>query len=136
MYFEFENNEGENVDPPSYDRSGGISYYQSLASHPTVDYLRIPVTSSSLSTSNGETFPGGNIVTFTAQTEGSAGVHGKDFSFAEPSRVFGGALVATPDFDDPTQDLVLSRIYFSSSSAQLDKLASSQIGLKWQLQLQ
>jgi hypothetical protein len=136
MYFEFENDAGNDVDPPAYDRSGGVEYYLGLNSHPTVDYLRIPITSSSLTTTDDLLFPAGNEVTFTAQTEGVVGVHGKAFTSAAQSRIFGGALVSTPDFDDPTQDLVFSRVYFGSAAAQLQKLASSQIGLKWQLQLQ
>jgi len=56
------------------------------------------------------------------------------FSEASNSKVFGAALVAILDEADATRDLVFSRFYLSTSLQQL-KLASSQIGLEWKIQL-
>jgi hypothetical protein len=136
MLLEFENNGGAEVDPPSYTRADAATYYDSLGTHPDRDILRVPLTASSLESTERNFFPGGNLINFFAQTEGVVGRHGKEFSSAEQSRVFGAALIATPDFDDPTQDLVFSRIYYSDPDQQLIKTAGSQIGLQWRLQFE
>ena len=83
-----------------------------------------------------EMFPDGNLLTIFAESAGTAGVHGKAFSNAADSRVFGGALVAFPDEADPTQDRIFSRFYFDDADSQLDKLVGSNIGLRWPLTLQ
>jgi len=75
--------------------------------------------------------------TFVAQTTGTTGSKTTSpvaFSDAVNSRVYGCALVAYPDFDDKSQDLVLSRFYFSSTS-QIDKSPGSNIGISWPITL-
>jgi hypothetical protein len=136
MFFEFENNSGAAVSPPSFDRNDGMSYYNGLLTSPNRDYLRVPLVASSLNSSDVALFPGGNQLGFFAQTEGVTGVHGKTFSSAVQSRIFGGALVTFPDFGDATQDLVFSRFYFTETDEQLIKLVGSQIGFSWSVTLQ
>jgi hypothetical protein len=131
LYVEFENNGGDAVSAPSYDRSGGLSYYASLALSATRDYLRVPLTAATVSSTDETDYPGGNKITFFAQTQGVVGVHGKAFNDSVQSRVYGGALVAFPDSTDATQDLIFSRFYFADTANQLVKLAGSQIGLEW-----
>lgn len=136
MYLEFENNGGAAVTAPTYDRSGGLSYYNgTLASSPNRDYLRVPLIAATVTSDNPTNFPQGDLVTFYAQSSGSVGVHGKTFSDTVSSRVFGAALVATPLFSDAAQDLVFSRIYWPSTSQQI-KLPSSQIGVTWPISFQ
>lgn len=135
MYLEFENNSGAAVSPPTPVRDEGGSYYESLLTHPTRDYLRLPATAVTLTSTNESLFPFGNRVTAFAQSEGVAGVHGKEFSAAQQSRVYGVALAAYPDFSDATQDLLLSRFYYSDTDDQLVKLTGSQIGVEWRLNL-
>ena len=135
MFLEFENNGGAPVTPPTFDRTGGLSYYQGLALSATRDYIRVPVTAATLESSDEAQFPDGNVMTFFAQTRGVVGVHGKSFSDAEDSRVFGGGLVAIVDEADDTQDIVFSRFYFDAADQQI-KLPSSQIGLEWEIELQ
>lgn len=134
MFLEFENNGGATVTPPTYDRTGGIAYYNGLSSSPTRDYLRVPITAATLSTDTPSIYSN-NVMTFFAQSSGVAGIHGKTFSDSVKSMVFGAALVCTPNFNDPTQDIVFSRIYFSAAGQQV-KLPSSQVGVTWPISLQ
>lgn len=136
MFLEFENvaMATDVVTVPSFDRSGGIDYYDSLALSATRDYLRIPLISATLETTDEVNFPSGNLMTYFGQSQGTVGVHGKTFSDSAISKVFGGALVATPDINDATQDKVFSRFYVPEAEQQA-KLATSQIGLTWQVEL-
>lgn len=134
MYFEFQNlaDPEDEVSAPSYEVSDGIDYYLGLAESEDIDYIRVPLTAATVSSSDADRFPGGNVLTAFAQTSGTVGHHGKTYSDSVNSKVFGGALVAMPDQDDSTQDLVISRFYFDAEKQQL-KLSSSQIGLAWPL---
>lgn len=129
LYIEFENNGGVPVSAPTFDRSGGKSYYDSLSGSGTRDYLRVPMTASTIADSGN-----GKLITFFGQTEGVVGVHGKTFSDTVSSRVFGAALVAFPVYEDDTQDIVHSRFYYESDN-QLVKQAGSQITVTWPLTL-
>lgn len=135
LYVEYENNGGADVSPPTVARTEGGSYYEDLLSSPNRDYLRVPLTAATLTSTDEEKFPFGNRVTFFAQTSGVLGVHGKEFSAAQQSRVYGAALIATPDFGDATQDLVFSRFYYGDADDQLVKLVGSQIGIEWRVNL-
>jgi hypothetical protein len=136
MYLEFENvaSPGDPVTVPDYDRetSSGVAYYNGLSSSLNRDYLRVPLIATSTGTSDAAEYPNGNRATFFAQTTGLTGVHGKSFSEAANSVIFGGALVALVDENDPTKDLVLSRFYLPVPNQQ-PKLATSQIGFEWRL---
>lgn len=135
MYIEFENNGGAAVSTPTFDRSGGLDYYDSLSASVTRDYLRVPITASTLTSTDDELFPDGNLITFFAQTTGVVGVHGKTFSDSVSSRVYGGAIVSFPVAGDASQDIVHSRFNFTAAANQLVKLAGSQISLTWPLTL-
>lgn len=136
MYLEFENNSGAAVSPPAYSRDEGVSYYTSLSSSPERDYLRVPLTAATLTSTDEDLFPRGNRLTFFAQTEGTAGINGKPYDSASQSRLYGGALVVTPDFTDPAQDLIFARFYWSDTADQMIKLVGSQCGLEWRETLQ
>lgn len=133
MYLEFENNGGAAVSPPSLDRDtgGDLAYFDALGDSPTRDFLRVPLSGVTLSSTDPDQFPHGNKLTYFAQTSGIAGVHGKAFSAAQQSRVYGGCLVATPEADDRTQDIIVHRFYFTDAAKQLIKLDNQQIGLEW-----
>lgn len=135
MYLEFANNGGLDEDVPDYDREDGISYYDGLGLSATRDYLRVPVTAMTGSSSDNDLYPGGNTTSIYVQTSSGTGVHGKTFSDAQNSRVFGCALVSYPVFADATQDLVIARFYFPVDE-QIDKLANQEIGVAWQLVLE
>jgi len=137
MYFEFENvaSPGDPVTVPTFDRSEGLDYYDDLSGSGTKDYIRAALVSTPMiGVKTGyESYFGtneGNKLTFFALTSGATGVHGKTFSDSVNSKVYGLALVATPVFADPTQDVIFARTYFQSSE-QVVKEASSQIGGTW-----
>lgn len=138
MYIEFMNagDPGDPVTPPSFTRDAGegVDYFNSLATDPDRDYMRVPLVAARLDTSDETNFPHGNMPTFFAQTTGVTGVHGKPFSDVNNSIVYGGALVAFVDPNDATRDLVFSRFYLATEHQQA-KLPTSQIGLEWELTL-
>lgn len=138
MYLEYENtaSPGDPVTPPSFDEYAGVDYYTDLALSSDRDYLRVALqTTPLLGVLSGyeDYFPDttkGNQVSFYSQSQGTAGVHGKAFTAAANSTVFGAALVAMPVAGDPSQDIVIARTYFSTPN-QIGKTASRQIGLNW-----
>lgn len=134
MYFEFRNldDPDTDVDAPSYGRGDGIAYYEGLSDSADTDYVRVPLTAVTVTSANTTRYPGGNVTNAIAQTSGVTGVNGKSFSDTVNSKVFGGALVASPDPNDASRDLIVSRFYFPAGS-QLPKLAGSQLGLNWPL---
>lgn len=134
MYLEFENvaSPGDTVTVPTFDRSRNVSYYNNLSSSPDRDYLRVDLSSATVSSSDTTDFPKGNSVLFSARSAGLVGVHGKTFSDSANSVIYGAALVSFVDGNDATQDLIYSAAYFSTATQQA-KLASSQVGIEWEL---
>lgn len=132
-YIEFENNGGAPVAPPTFLQSEGREYYDGLESDANRDYLRVSAVFSALESTDEDRYPLGNQARFILLTQGVAGEHGKPFSDLVSSRVYGGALVAFVDPDDPTQDLLHSRFYFEDPDDQLVKPAGDQIHLSWPL---
>lgn len=139
MYIEFENvaAPADPITPPTYGRDEGLEYYDGLSSSGTKDYIRTALASTPmLGVKSGfEDYFGtneGNKLTFFAQTAGATGVHGKTFSNAANSKIYGAALIATPVFIDPTRDVVFARSYFEIAE-QVVKEASSQIGITWEI---
>lgn len=135
MYLEFENvaSPSDTVSAPSFDRTRDITYYDDLSGSANRDYLRVPMTAATIS-SEGTGFSN-NQITFFARSSGTAGVHGKTFSDSVNSKIFGASLVAFVDNNDATQDLLFSSFYFDTANQQL-KLATSQVGIEWELTLQ
>lgn len=130
MYIEFKNlaDPSDPITPPPFDRTGGIAYYNGLASSPDTDFLRVPLAVSPAFTASSTDYEG-NQVTFFAQTEGLSGFHGKLFGPANNSAVYGAGLIATPDLPDQSQDRVFSRVY-----AGIDKVLKEsgfEIGVTW-----
>jgi len=141
MYIEFENVavSSDPVTLPSYTRSEGQEYYEGLALVSDRDFIRASLLlPAAVSVEEGyeDYVPEneGNLLTFYTQTQGTTGYHGKTFSNAVNSKIFGAALVATPDPDDPTKDIIVARTYLSSAN-QVLKIAASQVGLTWGLSL-
>lgn len=142
MYFEYENqtNPAVAVTTSTFDRTVGLGYYNALASDPKRDFLRVPLrlepTLSVMPGSTGETVLNtaglSNQLTFFAQTAGTQGVHGKNFSHLVNSKIFSAALVAMPRFADRTRDLIFAKINLDAGD-QTSKEASSQIGITWDI---
>lgn len=140
MYFEFENvaDPEDPVTVPTYGREEGLEYYTDLSLSAVRDFVRAPLSiSPMLGIVSGyedyfESGVSGNQLTVFCQTQGTTGFHGKAFSAGSNSKVFGAALVATPDFGDQSQDIVFARLYFEVAE-QAVKTASSQFGIQWDL---
>lgn len=131
MYLEFKNlaNPLDPITPPPFDRSGGRSYYEGLVSSPDTDFLRVPLTGTPALSSSDALLYSFNTGTFFAMSEGAAGIHGKTFAPGSNSAVFGAALVATPDPDDRSKDVVFSRVY--SGIDKILKESGFEIGVSW-----
>ena len=140
IYIEFENvaSAGDPVTPPTFTNTEGAEYYTDLSLSASRDFIRAPlILNPDLGVADGfaSIFDGianGNKLTYFTQSQGSVGYHGKTYSNAVNSKVFGVALVAAPDQQDQTADLVAARTYFETAN-QTVKQASSQIGIVWDL---
>ena len=134
LYVEFQlvADPDDEVTPPDFDRSGGKAYYDSLALSADTDYLRIPVRFAAVASTDLDLFPLGNEVTISGITNGSVGVHGKEFSNTANAKVFGLAAVVTPDFVDDSRDLVVARSYLPADE-QTVKSASLQFSADYAL---
>jgi hypothetical protein len=135
-YLEFENNAGP-ISVPSFNREDGLEYYAGLASSPVRDYLRVPIRPQpDIVVAPGfETYldpDQGNQCVFYAQSQGTAGVHGRPFSDSVNSTVFGVALAAAPVAADPSQDVLFARSYYPAAN-QVPKVPSGQIGIQYPL---
>ena len=119
MYMEFTNGDVPSISP---DPADGRSYYAALdGGSSDSDYLRIPLNNEpSLSSTDDSKFET-NKVTFLGMSTGqTAGRGGK--LFGSTSQVYGVALVAAPDPNDASKDIVFSRSYdFTAKQKQADE---------------
>ena len=95
MFFEFENGSPGAVAIPSFDRTGGLTYYRALLN--PKDYLRVPMSINASIISSNALLYDGNQVTFFSLTSGTLGALGRTFNAAAGSTVYGVGLVATPN---------------------------------------
>jgi hypothetical protein len=130
MYIEFDNS-GSAPTPPTATRGGSVDYYASLNdTDPNQDYLRVPVIATRLDNTDSTLFLVDNRARFFAQTETKTGVNGLTCGLG--SYVYGASLVACPEYDDPSQDVIFSRTYFTTEN-QIVVAQNSQIGLSWDI---
>ena len=132
MYIEFQNlaDPSDPITPPTFGRDGGASYYDGLISSPDRDFIRIALSVSPSFASSGGDYQN-NVVTFFGQTAGTSGFHGKSFGESANSAVFGAALVASPDTQDQSKDVVFSRVY--SGIDKILKQTGQEIGVTWSI---
>lgn len=143
MYIEYENvtNPEDEVTVSAFDRDLGIDYFSDLALSGTQDFLRVPLRlepSLGISPQTELDYPGyftegenGNQLTFFAQTSGIAGIHETAFGGSGVnSKIYAATLVATPDPNDRTNDVLFARTTFEVEN-QVVKEASSQVGITW-----
>lgn len=136
VYMEYKNTSGAIV-PPSVTRADGIEYYTGLSASPDTDFLRIPLLVNPTLNASEADYES-NEVTFFAESEGTQGFWGKDYSQSADSHVFGAALVAAPDLNDQSKDIVFSRVYvgeLATWGTPVDKQDGKQVGLTWTIQL-
>lgn len=141
IYFEFENvadRDDSVVEAQVFSKELNTAYYSSLIGDR--DFLRVPLIiepATSTSPSYDALLPIGqheNQLTFFAQTAGNAGQRigfGSNIA-GRNSKIFAASLVATPEPDDPTQDIIFARTVFPAAQ-QVPKDASSQIGITWNI---
>jgi hypothetical protein len=130
MYLEFKNTGGSSVPAPSYGRGLATEYYQTLASD--VDFLRIPLMVTPFLSASDNNYKN-NQVTYFATSQGVAGAKAiSPLPFNTNSVVYGAALVAMPDLNDVSQDVVFSRVYTEIGSIQ--KEVGHEIGVTWTIQ--
>ena len=127
MYIEFTNNIG-GWSEPSFDRSSDRSYYTGLSG--TEDYISAPLAGLP-QTAAGSGNYNDNVATFLAMTSGTQGENSVSFGSGSSSVVVGGALVAQPDPDNDSNDVLFSRFYLSSSLAK--PAAPAEVVLQWEL---
>jgi hypothetical protein len=127
MYLEFTNEDSAPTVVP--DPADGRSYYAALeAPGNTKDYIRVPLVADPvLSSSDAGKFDTNKVSCLAMSTGVSAGRGGHAFSSAAPSLVFGVALVAAPDPDDASQDIVFARSY---DFAEKEKLPSEEVSVQ------
>lgn len=137
-YIEFQNvaSPGDPADEIVFDFSDGVEYFTGLEDSPNRDYIRAPLTVSEPSIEDGmeDVFPNGNKILAYATSNGIVGVHGKPFTEAANSVVCAVAIVATPNKDDPTQDLIYAR-WSAAEAAQWPKVDDKKITIEWELPL-
>jgi hypothetical protein len=128
MYMEFQNGgTTPTVDP---DPAEGRSYYAALDTGlSSRDYLRIVMSSTPTLSSTDPSKYTSNKATFYAMSGGqTVGAGGHPFTAAAQSTVYGVALVAAADIDDPSQDMVFSRSYnFTPKQKQVNE----EISIQW-----
>lgn len=134
MYLEFKNlpSPSTPITPPTYDRTGGVGYYNGLIGSPDTDFIRVPLTVNPDISASGPAYES-NRITFFGMTEGTVGFHGKQFNPSVNSAVFGAALVATPQPGDQSKDVVFSRVY--SGIDKILKVTGYEVGVTWTIQL-
>jgi hypothetical protein len=139
MYLEFENVAlpGDTVTVPTFNESDDRGYYEDLQISGSRDFLRVPLVAApiiSVRPADADLFAvgEGNRVIFHSQSQGGAGIHGKTFSNAANSKLFGAALVAIPTWSDRTRDVILARTYFEVAD-QAVKASSQQLGITWEV---
>jgi len=140
IFLEYENvdNPATSVTPPTFDRDEGIGYYDDLSLSSAKDYIRVPLNSApALGVAAGfeDYFVAagtGNKLTYMGITTGSVGVHGRPFANANNSKIYGAALVVTPDENDHSKDLILARTYYTTEN-QIVKDAVRQFVPTWEV---
>lgn len=134
IYIEFKNlaDPEDSVDAPEgFAKTVGREYYQALSA--PYDYVRVPI----LFAPHADIDPDvssnfNNRLTWTAETTATLGAHGQEFSSGEYSKIFGLALVVTPDWDDYTKDIVIARTYYDDVDDQFLRPAVGGVRVGWQ----
>jgi len=133
MYLQFTN--AATYTPPSEDdisRDGSLFHGSLPEEH---DILRVPLLALPTSTASGGVYSS-NCVSFIAATAGDDGSPGliDELPFTRGlSLVVGGGVIAMPDPDDYTQDIVLSRGYLTEAGQLVRPDAPAEIAVRWQI---
>jgi hypothetical protein len=105
-YIEFIN--GGTASQPEFEPGQVYDYFAQLAATPDRDYLRVPIMSHTLGKQEETGFA---KLTLLVSTDGDTGVHGKLFSAAVGSRIYGLAIGASQTND--RGDLLMGYQYYA-----------------------
>lgn len=134
VYVEYENGAPGRppVVPPGYGRgrAAGVPYYLGLGGIPGRDFLRVPVVMGSVTQTDPDC-PDGDTARLFAEAAPGVGHHGRPFSAAAGSVVFGFALVAGRGPVD--RDVAACRVYLSDGE-QVPCPAAGGVGVQWRVQ--
>jgi hypothetical protein len=130
MYLEFENGAPGSIAEPSYAAEDGRAYFTGLTT--PKDYLRIPLTVDPTISTTDYAY-NGNQAAFFGITSGIVGMNGLPYSETAGSVVYGGALVISPDVNDPSQDQIFARTYWVDRL--FPKSDGRQIGVQWSVRI-
>jgi hypothetical protein len=109
------------VDAVSSGRN--VQYYLDfLTPGSTMDFLRVPISTRQI--------VGDSQFRVTARSNSSVGLNGTPFNSDAPSTIVGAALAASPQPDDPYQDLLFCAFNLPSNAWQ-EKLANSETGIEY-----
>jgi len=125
MYLEFDNGTDPIVEP-TYDRDSDISYYNASLGADR-DFLRVPLVSQPMLDASDDTY-NTNRVSFFSLSTSKMGENGEQM-FQTGSRVYGGALIATPDRNDRSKDIVVCRTYWGADA--MEKDSAHQVATRW-----
>lgn len=131
MYMQFTNNLGAWVRPTNFGRLG-YTYFHSISAG--TDVIRVPLLQTPGYDASSDVYAS-NQTTFIAQSGGADGVAGLNGVLTfdrSTSYVVGGGLIAMPDADDWSQDLVLTRGYVASADSILRPASPNEIMMRWQ----
>lgn len=135
-YLEFQNvaSPGDPADIITFDFTEGVEYYIGLSASADRDYLKVPLVLGrpTVDAANAAIFPKGNDIRGFAVSNGIVGVHGKPFSENDNSVLCAAAVVATPDINDPTQDLIFAR-WSAAEEDQWPAVDGKQTTVNWKL---
>lgn len=132
LYFEFQNleNPGDTPNYPSFDAADGVEYYTGLQYSVDRDFIRVPILSEPGVAQVGDSTWRMSVHAITPDS--TAGYWGRTFSAAANSVVIGGALVASPNPSNQSQDIVLCRNY--PDGTKVPKATGEQIAMTWNVE--
>ncbi len=138
MYIQYCNDMGSWVTPEDFGRDGK-GYFHSLADGIS-DILRVPLIQTPDTVSSNDALYSSNVSRYTAMTAGTDGLAGLIQSGVTFDRgvsvVVGGGLIAMPDADDYTQDVVLTRGYLPDAEQLTRPADPFEIMLGWRIQIE
>lgn len=116
IYIEFEN-VADPEDPVSvpegFATGEGLEYYDGLSGDR--DFVRVPILLPPYADIDPDTLSNQlNRLRWLAETTEVEGLGGLDFTSDANSKIYGLALVATPDWDDQSKDIILGRRYYEA----------------------
>jgi len=132
MYLEFTNDIDSWVKPTDFGRSG-YDYFHTMSDD--TDIIRVPLLLTPGYEASSDAYES-NKVTLVAQSSGIDGVLGQNsvLPFTRAlSTVVGGGVIAMPDADDWSEDIVITRGYVDSDESVMRPADPKEVVMLWQI---